>query len=68
VVYKDLPEAEYAKVLEQIGLPAPVAAMLAQSDVGVSKGGLFEDGRALSRLIGRPTTPVADSLKAALQA
>ncbi|EGI76185.1 SDR family oxidoreductase [Hylemonella gracilis] len=68
VVYKDLPEAEYAKVLEQIGLPAPVAAMLAESDVGASKGGLFEDGRALSRLIGRPTTPVANSLKAALQA
>lgn len=67
VVYKDLPEAEYAKVLEQIGLPAPVAAMLAESDVGASKGGLFEDGRALSRLIGRPTTPVADSLTVALR-
>jgi NAD(P)H dehydrogenase (quinone) len=56
--YNDLPEAEYAKVLESIGLPAPVATMLAQSDVGASKGGLFEDGRQLSALIGRPTTPL----------
>ncbi|ADG08845.1 SDR family NAD(P)-dependent oxidoreductase [Caulobacter segnis] len=57
--YNDLPEADYAKVLESIGLPAPVAAMLAQSDVGVSKGGLLEEGRQLSSLIGHPTTPLA---------
>ncbi|MDR6627755.1 SDR family oxidoreductase [Caulobacter segnis] len=56
--YNDLPEADYAKVLESIGLPAPVAAMLAQSDIGVSKGGLLEEGRQLSSLIGRPTTPL----------
>lgn len=56
--YNDLPEAEYAKILESIGLPAPVAAMLAQSDVGASKGGLVENGRQLSALIGRPTTPL----------
>ncbi len=58
--YNDLPEDAYAKILESIGLPAPVAAMLAQSDVGASKGGLFEDGLQLSRLIGRPTTPWTD--------
>jgi NAD(P)H dehydrogenase (quinone) len=68
VVYKDLPEADYAAALVQIGLPDFVAAMLAESDVGASKGALFDDGRALSRLIGRPTTPLADSIKAALQA
>lgn len=65
--YNDLPEAEYAKVLEGLGLPTPFAAMLAQSDVGVSKGGLLDDGRQLSALIGHPTTPlsafVADVLK-----
>jgi NAD(P)H dehydrogenase (quinone) len=37
-------------------------------DVGASKGALFDDGRQLSALIGRPTTPlsvaVADALKA----
>lgn len=67
VAYQNLPEADYAKALVQIGLPDFVAAMLAESDVGASKGALFDEGRALSRLIGRPTTPLADSLKAALQ-
>ncbi len=67
VVYKDLPEADYAKVLAQIGLPGFVADMLAESDVGASKGALFDDSRQLSRLIGRSTTPLTESVKAALQ-
>lgn len=65
--YNDLPEDAYAKVLESIGLPAPVAAMLAQSDVGASKGGLFENGRQLSLLIGRPTTPWTDFVAGVLK-
>lgn len=66
VVYQNLPEAEYAKVLVQVGLPEGLAAILADSDVGASKGGLFNDSKALSTLIGRPTTPIEDSIKAAL--
>lgn len=55
--YNNLPEAAYVEVLKSIGLPPSVAAMLAQSDVGAAQGGLFNDSRQLSRLIGRPTTP-----------
>ena len=66
VVYNDLPEAAYAAALVQVGLPEGFAALLADSDVGASKGGLFDDGRQLSRLIGRPTTPLAEVVKAAL--
>jgi len=33
--------------------------MLADSDTGASKGGLFDDSYILSSLIGRPTTPLA---------
>ncbi|MEL0635304.1 SDR family oxidoreductase [Marinomonas sp. TI.3.20] len=66
VVYQNLPEAEYAKVLVQVGLPEGLAAILADSDVGASKGGLFNDSKTLSTLIGRPTTPIEDSIKAAL--
>ena len=40
--------------------------MLADSDTGASKGGLFDDSRTLSKLIGRPTTPLAESIKAIL--
>ncbi|MBM6550663.1 SDR family oxidoreductase [Marinomonas ostreistagni] len=66
VVYQDLPEAEYAKVLVDIGLPEGFANILADSDVGASKGGLFDDSHTLSELIGRPTTPIQDSIKVAL--
>ena len=66
VVYRDMPEAEYKAALMQMGLPEGFAALLADSDVGASKGGLFDDGHQLSQLIGRPTTPLADVVKAAL--
>jgi NAD(P)H dehydrogenase (quinone) len=68
VVYRDLPEAAYEAALVQAGLPGFLAAMLAESDVGAAKGGLFDDSRELSRLIGRPTTPLAEMVKAALSA
>ncbi len=67
VVYKDLPEADYKAVLIAAGLPEPVAALLAQSDVGAAKGGLFDDSHQLSRLIGRPTASLADIVSAALK-
>jgi NAD(P)H dehydrogenase (quinone) len=66
VVYNDLPEAAYAAALVQVGLPEGFAALLADSDVGASEGGLFDDGRQLSQLIGRPTTSMAEVVRAAL--
>jgi NAD(P)H dehydrogenase (quinone) len=64
--YVNLPEADYRNVLIKAGLPEPVAALLSDSDTGVSKGGLFDDGHQLSKLIGRPTTPLATAVKAAM--
>ena len=66
VVYQDMPQAAYASALESMGLPAGLAQMLADSDVGASKGGLFDDSHQLSQLIGRPTTPLGESVKGAL--
>ena len=67
VVYQDLPEAEFKAVLLQVGLPEPVAELLANSDSGTAQGGLFDDQRQLSRLIGRPTTPWTETVAAALK-
>jgi NAD(P)H dehydrogenase (quinone) len=64
--YVNLPEAEYKKALLGAGLPEPFAALLADSDTGVSKGALFDEGHQLSKLIGRPTTPLAKVVAAAL--
>ncbi len=67
VAYQDLPEAEYQAVLVGAGLPEGLAALLADSDAGAAKGGLFDQGRQLSGLIGRPTTPLAAVIAQALK-
>ncbi|MGH8794268.1 MAG: SDR family oxidoreductase [Stackebrandtia sp.] len=67
VVYRDLPEVEYAKALAAAGLPRPVAEMIADSDVGVAKGELLNQSTHLRDLIGRPTTPMPEAVAAALR-
>jgi NAD(P)H dehydrogenase (quinone) len=64
--YVDLPETDFADALLKAGLPAPLASLLANSDTGASQGGLYDDSQTLSKLIGRPTTTIAESVKEAL--
>lgn len=66
IPYVDLSEADYAAALVKAGLPEGLAAAIAGWDAGAAQGALFDDGRALSGLIGRPTTPLADVVRAAL--
>ena len=66
IPYRDLPQADYAAALVSAGLPEGLAQAIAGWDADAAKGALFDDGRALSRLIGRPTTPLADVIRAAL--
>lgn len=64
VPYLDMSETEFAKALEGAGLPAPFAALLADSDSGAAQGGLFDDSHELSKLIGHPTQSLSELLKA----
>ena len=66
IPYVNIPEADYAAALKGAGLPEGFAAAIASWDVGASQGALFDDGRQLSKLIGRPTTSLADSVRQAL--
>ena len=66
VVYQNLAEADFKEALLGAGLPEHVAGLLSDSDIGASKGALFDDSHQLSRLIGRPTTSLATLVKAAL--
>ena len=66
VVYNDLPQEQYAAVLESVGVPAPMAQVLADSDRGIAAGDLLDTTGTLSGLIGRPTTPLAVAVNAAL--
>jgi len=66
IPYKNLPEADYAAALASFGLPPAFAAAIASWDTGASQGALFDDERQLSRLTGRPTTPLSASVAQAL--
>lgn len=66
IPYNDLPPATYAGILQSFGLPEGFAHVLADSDVQAGQGALFDDSRTLSRLINRPTTPMADTVAKAL--
>ena len=66
IPYRDMPEDAYAAVLKQSGLPDAFADLLADSDAAAAEGALFDGSRTLSKLIGRPTTPVAASVAEAL--
>ena len=68
VAYQDLPEEEYRKILIGVGLPEAVAALLADSDAAASQGALFDASGTLGRLIGRSTTPLAETVAAVLAA
>lgn len=66
IPYQDLPETAFRDILLKVGLPAPLAAGLAAWDIDASRGALLDESRTLSRLIGRPTTPLAESVGQAL--
>lgn len=67
VAYVDMSQADFAAALESAGLPAPVADLLADSDAGAAKGALENDSHTLQRLIGRPTTPWTETVRAAVK-
>jgi NAD(P)H dehydrogenase (quinone) len=66
IPYQDLPAADYLALLVQIGLPEGFAQVLVDVDQKAGDGWLHDDSGTLARLIGRPTTPLADAVKAAL--
>ena len=66
IAYQDLPEADYKAALLGAGLPEPLAGLLAESDVGASKGALFGSETDLETLIGRPATDLRQAVAQAL--
>jgi NAD(P)H dehydrogenase (quinone) len=67
IAYNDLSQDAYQGALTSAGLPADLAAILADVDVAASRGALFDDGGAMGRLIGRPTTPMESLVATALR-
>ncbi|MFD3399936.1 SDR family oxidoreductase [Kribbella sp. NPDC058693] len=67
VAYSNLSADDHAQVLVGAGLPEPVAQLFVGVDAAIERGLLAGRGSDLTRLIGRPTTPIADSIAAALR-
>ncbi|WP_239333750.1 SDR family oxidoreductase [Frankia sp. CiP3] len=68
VVYQNLPAQEYTKALVDVGVPEAFASLLADSDLGIGRGELTTDSGDLRRLLGRPTTSLADAVAVAAKA
>ncbi len=66
VHYTRLSSGEQQAVLEGFGLDSGTAGFVVSIDTGIREGVLDVEDGTLSRLIGRPTTPFAEGLRAAL--
>lgn len=66
VNYHAMSPADYTNLLANAGLPEGFASALADSDVQTEQGWLEDNSKTLSKLLGRPTTSMADSVKAVL--
>ncbi|MFF6811708.1 SDR family oxidoreductase [Streptomyces sp. NPDC012403] len=67
IVYTPVTPEALTGILAGAGVPEPLAAVLAGVDVSIEKGELVVDSGDLSRLAGRPTTPLAEAVAAALK-
>ncbi|KAK1180063.1 SDR family oxidoreductase [Streptomyces sp. NBS 14/10] len=67
IAYGPVPAETHKAILTGAGLPEPLAEILVDVDAAISRGRLAGTPGDLSRLIGRPTTPIADSIAAAIK-
>ncbi|MEU6705149.1 SDR family oxidoreductase [Streptomyces wuyuanensis] len=66
IAHRNVPAGTHLEILTGAGVPAPFAAVLVDVDRAVERGLLARGDGDLSRLIGRPTTPLAETVAAAL--
>ena len=68
IAYNNLPPEGYQNALVSFGIPAFMAELLVDAELGAAKGELNDTSHELHTLIGRPTTTLADAVAAALKA
>ncbi|MFJ5289632.1 SDR family oxidoreductase [Streptomyces sp. NPDC088348] len=66
IAYRNVPAATHQEILVGAGLPEAFAAILVDVDAAIERGLLAGTSGDLARLTGRPTTPIAASVAAAL--
>ncbi|KQQ90187.1 SDR family oxidoreductase [Arthrobacter sp. Leaf137] len=65
ISYNNMPSGDYAGLLAQVGVPQAFAEILADSDLGIARGDLLVSTGDLRKLIGRPTTSLAEAVRSA---
>ncbi|MFD9871114.1 SDR family oxidoreductase [Streptomyces niveus] len=68
ITYNNVPGETMLGILTGAGVPEPMAAILVDVDRAIERGLLVGTTGDLSRLAGRPTTPLAESVAEALKA
>lgn len=66
IVYTPVSTEAYTGILTGAGVPGPLAGVFAGVDAAIEKGELVVTTGDLARLAGRPTTPLAEAIAAAL--
>ncbi|MET9372917.1 NAD(P)H-binding protein [Streptomyces sp. NPDC002992] len=66
IAYSDVPAETHEEILTGAGVPPLFAAILVDVDRAIERGALARRTGDLSRLIGRPTTPLAETIAEAL--
>jgi NAD(P)H dehydrogenase (quinone) len=66
VAHRELSPAEHRAALVGAGMPEGFADVFVDVDAGIARGELAGTPGDLARLIGRPTVPLADTVRAAL--
>lgn len=64
VDYQSLSSTEHAAALEAAGLDGGTIGFVTALDSGIRNGALADSDGTLARIIGRPTTPLVDGLRA----
>ncbi|MEV6512692.1 SDR family oxidoreductase [Streptomyces sp. NPDC051642] len=67
IAYNNVPGETLVGILTGAGLPEPFAAILVGVDASIEKGQLVVSSGDLSRLAGRPTTPISEAIAVALK-
>ncbi|MFF0691774.1 SDR family oxidoreductase [Streptomyces tendae] len=67
IAYNPVSVEDYTAILTGAGVPGPLADVFAGVDAAIAKGELVVSTGDLSRLAGRPTTPLAEAVATALK-
>lgn len=66
ITYQQVADDQYRRILTDSGVPEAMLAVFTDTENAIARGELATTTGDLSRLIGRPTTPIATTIKTAI--